>query len=422
MHIKDFDPYDFSKKEINGTTVYYKNLPWAPCIHVAMTFSIGAFDDPEEREGLAHFLEHMVLSGCPSLPTRKAMREFSKLYMLDSKNAATSYSYTKYTGKCLPEHFHTVIKTMTEYVFTPLLKSEDVDEERKIITQEAWGVYKNIKLLKYTKEIDEAIFHGHERARIHSPLGWPNTVAKITQKDLRDFHAQNYVKENMILVLVGNIEESNLELLDEVLKDLPSGNKKVKNDGTIERPKNSRIEKTSDEIGDPKEQVEFSIIVAGNRKEEENVSISGQAGDLLYDALFERLRTEHSLCYGVSVGWYKGKDHFEGGISVKTDIEKLPLAEKEIWAVIHEIIEGKWKERFAMVHKVYIDQMRSAERTSSSIISSTSSDLINQGKLTTLEERLENAARVTYEDVVDFIKAVTDKNQIVTEVILPSNK
>jgi predicted Zn-dependent peptidase len=422
MHIKDFDPYDFSKKEINGTTVYYKNLPWAPCIHIAMTFSIGAFDDPEEREGLAHFLEHMVLSGCPSLPTRKAMREFSKLYMLDSKNAATSYSYTKYTGKCLPEHFRTVIKTMTEYVFTPLLKSEDVDEERKIITQEAWGVYKNIKLLKYTKEIDEAIFHGHERARIHSPLGWPNTVAKITQKDLRDFHAQNYIKENMILVLVGNIEESNLELLDEVLKDLPSGNKKVKNDGTIERPKNSRIEKTSDEIGDPKEQVEFSIIVAGNRKEEENVSISGQAGDLLYDALFERLRTEHSLCYGVSVGWYKGKDHFEGGISVKTDIEKLPLAEKEIWAVIDEIIEGKWKERFAMVHKVYIDQMRSAERTSSSIISSTSSDLINQGKLTTLDERLENAAKVTYEDVVDFIKAVTDKNQIVTEVILPSNK
>jgi hypothetical protein len=27
MHIKNFDPYDFTKKEINGVPVYYKNLP-----------------------------------------------------------------------------------------------------------------------------------------------------------------------------------------------------------------------------------------------------------------------------------------------------------------------------------------------------------------------------------------------------------
>jgi predicted Zn-dependent peptidase len=56
MNTKIFDPYDFSKKEINGVQIYYKNLPWAPCIHVRVVFNTSAFDDPVGKEGLSHFL------------------------------------------------------------------------------------------------------------------------------------------------------------------------------------------------------------------------------------------------------------------------------------------------------------------------------------------------------------------------------
>lgn len=422
MHIKNFDPYDFSKKEIEGVPVYYKNLPWAPCIHIRFVFSVGAFNDPNDKEGLAHFLEHMIGNGSPLLPDKKAVKNFSKTYMLNSRNAFTSHIWTAYVGKCLPENFKKVFQTMQDYVFNPFLRKEDVEHERKVITQEAWGRYKNDKFLKYVKEVSSNIYHGHERARISSPLGWPDTVAKISQEDVSDFHKTNYVKENLSIFLVGAVDEKDLDSIAEFLKNIPNGKKAEKSTGKISKPLNPRFEKTGDEIGDPKEQLEFSIYRSMDDITEEEWGIANQGRMLLYDILFERLRIEHSLCYGVSINWTRYKDYMEAVVSVETSLDKLDLVEKEIRNVIQEIIEGKWKDRFSVIHKMSLDQIRSSERSSDFIIQTSSSDLLATNQIRTLEEILRNEEMVTYEDVAKLTKRVFDPEYIFTEVILPSKK
>lgn len=55
MNENNFDIFDFSKKEINGVPIYYKNLPTAPCVNIRVVFNTGAFDDPVGKEGLSHF-------------------------------------------------------------------------------------------------------------------------------------------------------------------------------------------------------------------------------------------------------------------------------------------------------------------------------------------------------------------------------
>ncbi|MEQ1561465.1 MAG: pitrilysin family protein [Nitrospira sp.] len=422
MHIKDFDPYDFSKKEIEGVTVYYKNLPWAPCIHTRFTFSVGSFNDPEGKEGVAHFLEHMMFDGSPSLPTKKDIDEFSRLYMLKSHNATTGYNWTSYHGKFLPEHFATVLKMFAEQVSQPLLKDEDVEHERKVITQEAWGRFKNEKLLKYIKEMVNILYSKHVRGHFFSPLGWPETVAKITQKDIKDFHKKYYVKENLSILLVGAVEEKHVDMLGDFLKTIPSGGKAILDEGEMGKPLQNRIEKNSEEIGDPQEQLEFTIMrVLGKQGEQEEYA-GREAVSLLYDALFERLRTEKSLCYGVNVGNRSYKSFSEYIISVKTSEEKLELAEKEIWNILEEIIDGKWKDRFVLIHKLIIDTTRSRERLSSDIIQNSSNDLVNGERIETLEEIIENHGRVKYEDVVSFIKKTFTKDDTLTEVIYPAKK
>ena len=47
-----FDPYDFKKKEIEGVPIFYKNLPWAPCINIYIVFNTGSFNDPVGKEGI----------------------------------------------------------------------------------------------------------------------------------------------------------------------------------------------------------------------------------------------------------------------------------------------------------------------------------------------------------------------------------
>lgn len=422
MHIKNFDPYDFSKKEINGVNIYYKNLPWAPCIHIRYVFSVGAFNDPNGKEGVAHFLEHMIGNGSPMLQDKKAVKEFNRLYMLNSKNAFTSHNWTAYVGKCLPEHFQRVIATMKDYVFNPFLRSEDAEHERKVITQEAWGRYKNNKFLEYTREYSKNLYHGHERARISSPLGWPESIAFITQNDLNEFHKKNYVKENLSIFLVGAIEEKDLAVFNSLTKNIPNGEKAEEIKGQIRKPKIARFEKTGEEIGDPREQLEFSIMRGVDEIKQKDLSIANQTRMLLYDILFERLRIEHSLCYGVSVWIDRYEDYGEAGVSVKTSEDKLPLVEKEIWNIINEISDGKWETRFKIIHTLSTDQIRSNERSSDYVIGSVSNDLIANGKITSLNEILSKEEAVTYDEVQKFIKKIFDPEYVFTEVILPSKK
>ena len=422
MHVKDFDPYDFSKKDIDGVSVYYKNLPWAPCIHIMVSFKVGAFNDPIGKEGLAHFLEHMIGNGCPTLPDKKAMKEFSRLYMLNTRNAFTGYHRTAYHGKCLPENFIKVMMTMRDYVFNPFLRPEDAEHERKVITQEAWGRYKNEKYLKYIKETSDNVYHGHERSRISYPLGWPETVAIISQQDIKDFHKRNYVRENMSIFLVGAINESDLATLSDFMKGVPSGKKVEINSGKVSKPKVSRFEKNSADIGNPQEQVSYSISRTMDRVDDKENGVIIQTRMLMYDILFERLRIENSLCYGVSLHFGRYADYTDIEISVDTGEDKIKIVEKEMWSVINEIIEGKWKERFSIIHKLSLDQLRSNELSSDAVINDSASIFVIDNRIVTLKELLTDVENVKYEDVKNMVKRVFNPEYVFTEVILPSKK
>ncbi len=424
MSIKNFDPYDFSKKEINGVPIYYKNLPWAPCIHIRVVFNTGAFDDPIGKEGMSHFLEHMIFDGgSPALPDNKAIREWSKQHTLNSWNATTEFNQTHYRLRCLPEEYNSVLSGMKDMIFHSYFTSESIEHERKVITQEAWSRFLNEKFLAYTKEFLDNLYHGHDHARFNTALGWPDTIAKISQEDVKTWHKGNYGIGNLFIVLTGAVEEKHVESLRDFLKDLPKVNKVVKNEGLLGKPKQNRFIKTADEIGEVKEQVEISIIrVAGKIPYTEN-EIASLSGKLIYDILYERLRVDHSLCYNTNVNILAGKTFSQISISVKTEEKNIELVEKEFKNVIDEIINKKYNERFNIVKKMYIEQLRSAENLSDNIIQNALWQISKyDGHIVTQKEQLEEIEKVTYDDVIEFTKWVFDPEYIYTEIILPSKK
>lgn len=423
MHIKNFDPYDFSKKDMDGTPVYFKNLPWAPCIHIHIVFNTGAFNDPLGKEGLSHFLEHMIFDGSPLLPNKKAIKEWSKLNALNSWNAWTNFYQTSYHLECLPEKFETCLIGMKDMIFKSYLKSEDVEHERKVITQEAWGRLQNQKFLDYTKTILDNLYHGHTRARFNSALGWPDTVARITHEDIQNWYKGNYAKGNFYLVITGAIKEENLSVLNLLLNDIPSVNPIPRVTENILKLKENRLVKTADEIGEIKEQVEITILRALNHIPQEKVWMISNFRRLMHDILFERLRIENSLCYGIQIHTAFFEDHSEIVMSIKTEEKNVEIVEKEFWKVINEIENSEHKERFESIKSLGIDQARSEERLSEDIASTMVQRILaRKEKINTLVEDLEEMSSVTYEDVKNFTKEVFVPELVFTEIILPSKK
>jgi predicted Zn-dependent peptidase len=414
----NFDPYDFSIKEIDGVPVYYKNIPWANCLFLNIVFKSGALNDPEDKEGLAHFLEHMMFDGSESFPDKKAIKKWSKENTLNTFNAYTSYYNTTYHLKCLPDNFKKVLIDLKDIIFKPLFTQESFLGEKNVITQEAWGRYKNEKFLNYLKEINSILLPNHKLGKILRPLGFPNTIEKIEREDISKFYKENYVKENTFIVLVGKITEQDIETVSEFIKVIPEGKINDIKFSLPEKPTQSRIVKKSDEIGEPKEQTEIGKVI-NIKKPGQEYSVYAIFRDLFSDILYERLRTENNLCYSLSVNIYPEKYFSTFIFSVKTDTKNIEIVEKEFDNILSEIKDSKWVDRFELIKKIRYERIISAERLSGEIIEQTVSDIVLE-KLKSLEEYISDEEKVNYSDIVHFLNQNFVTERIFTEIILSS--
>jgi predicted Zn-dependent peptidase len=423
MQTKNFDPYDFSKKEIDGVSVYYKNLPWAPCINIRIVFNNGAFDDSIGKEGLSHFLEHLLLKGCPSIPNKKAIKEWSKINALNTLNAFTSFDNTWYTLKCLPDKYDVVISGLKDMIFNSFLRDEDIEEERKVITQEAWNNYLNDKYLKYLKEFVDIMYSGNQRSRIASALGWPDTINNITKNDIVSWHKKNYGIGNFYIVMTGAIEIEHVKKLEDFIKDLPHVSSCDEEFGIINKPKQNKIIKRADDVGEVKEQVEISVYRITRETPYKTNEITNIFSRLVYDLLNEKLRTELSLCYGVSSNVWRTKKFTQMSIGVKTDEKNIEIVENEIKYIFDNIINKKYIDRFNLIKNLYKEQIKSAEFFSGDIAQNALSEISRfNGHIVSQEEQLRDIEKTTYDDIVGLAKHIFDPEYMCTEIILPSKK
>ena len=90
------DPYGYKYMELgNKLKVLLVQTPGIDKASAALSVDVGSMDDPEGREGLAHFLEHMLFLGTEPYPEADEYQQFIKQNG-GSHNAFTSYKQTTY--------------------------------------------------------------------------------------------------------------------------------------------------------------------------------------------------------------------------------------------------------------------------------------------------------------------------------------
>lgn len=424
-----FDPYLFEQKTIDGVTVLYKKIDTAPCIHIRFVFDFGAFSDEIGKEGVAHFLEHMLFKGSDLYPTKKDVREFSKKYMLNTLNASTGYFSMWLNGKTLPENYEKVIEGVFDMILTPKLTQKDFDEEKPVIMEEAWGRYKNDKYLNYVKELMNNNDTIPDRKRISSPLGWPETIEKFTRQDILDSYNKNIIKENFSVTVVGNIDDSHIDILEKYIKRLRSGHKNKEVyipesllPDTVKLFRNKRVD-----IGlEDKNQVyleyciNFPRIINDIEADNKNSAIAQIFRGLLQEVLHERFRMDNSWCYSISASLSMQKDisylYIYSDINKDKEMEGLKIANE----ILEDFKTDKYKDRFEGSKKMQIDQTISAERLSLDIADAALWDYSKHRKVYSLREMLPYAEGVTFEDIKRFAEENFVEERIFVEVLLPS--
>ena len=116
----------------NNQKVPNKGEPIAYC---ALAVNVGGFNDPPHRNGLAHFLEHMIFMGSEKYPEEDAFSAHISENGGDC-NAFTQYEKTVFTFDVCYSGLEKAFDMLAQNFSKPFLHPEAVDREIKAIESE----------------------------------------------------------------------------------------------------------------------------------------------------------------------------------------------------------------------------------------------------------------------------------------------
>ena len=169
----------------------------------ALAVNVGHFDDPVDRQGMAHYLEHMLFLGTKAYPKVGDFQSFISQHG-GSNNAWTGTEHTCYFFDVTTSAFEKALDRFSQFFAAPLFNEEALDKERHAVDSE----YK-LKLNDDSRRLyqvqKETVNPLHPFAKFS--VGNIETLGDREGKSIREeiiaFHAEQYSSDIMTLTLMG---------------------------------------------------------------------------------------------------------------------------------------------------------------------------------------------------------------------------
>lgn len=188
----------------NGIRLVHLPLKREVC-HAGLIIDAGSGEEQELEHGLAHFIEHVLFKGTKK---RKSFHILSRLDAVGGEiNAYTTKEETWIVEAFLNEHFERAMELMADIVFNSTFPAHELEKEKEVVLDEINAYEDNPGDIIFD-EFEEVLFRGHSLGR--SILGVPEMVRGFNREKIFRFVERNYLPENMVVSIVGDIAPSRL--------------------------------------------------------------------------------------------------------------------------------------------------------------------------------------------------------------------
>lgn len=189
----------------NGVLVLTEEVPGIESAAVGIWCDAGSADEEPGREGLAHFLEHMLFKGTE----RHSAYELAEAIedVGGQVNAYTEREITHIYARVLTEHLPLAADLLAEMLLTSTFDQTELDRERQVIIEEI-RKYESVPEERIQDLIMEGLWHGGGLG--HSILGSEESVRILTRDDLCACWRRHFAADRMILTVVGKFSRETL--------------------------------------------------------------------------------------------------------------------------------------------------------------------------------------------------------------------
>lgn len=203
---------------------------------------VGAIQENDSQQGLAHFLEHMAFNGTKNLPG-KQLTEYLETVGVKfgaNLNAGTSWDQTIYNISDVPTSREGIIDSalliLHDWSHFIALEPKEIDSERGVIMEElrtrdgaSWR-----STMKLLQALGKGTKYEHRNL-----IGYLDGLKNFQHKELEDFYAQWYRPDYQAVVVVGDIDVDAVESkIKALMADIPAPAADASHKETIVVPDN----------------------------------------------------------------------------------------------------------------------------------------------------------------------------------------
>jgi predicted Zn-dependent peptidase len=187
----------------SGVRVVTERVPSVRSVALGFWIGTGSAAEQESEAGISHLLEHMLFRGTERFGSEEIDQIFDA--MGAEINAGTDRETTSLYTRVLDRHLERAFDVMSDMLWRSRL--EDLDAEREVVLEEI-AMYEDDPQDKVFDVLGEAVFGDHPLGR--AVIGRAEVVRAVDSEQLRAFHAERYVPENVVIGAAGSVDHDTL--------------------------------------------------------------------------------------------------------------------------------------------------------------------------------------------------------------------
>lgn len=414
--MNNWEKIDFVEKTEfeNGLKIITEQVESMKSVAVGIWIKTGSRDEPDERAGITHFLEHMLFKGTEKRSAFDIALSMESVggYM----NAFTSNEYTCYYTRSLDSELNRALDVLTDMVKNSQFPEAEIEKEKKVVIEEM-KMYRDSPEDYLFEKFSGKVFSDHPLGR--PIIGFEETVNSFTRNDLFDYVEHRYQPWNILVAVAGNIKHKQVvDLVHKYFGDIDAQSKaNPLQEMSLYKPHKEVITK-------PIEQTHMIIGRRGLSFDHQNKYLLLLANTVLGGGMSSRLhqnvREKYGYCYSIGTFNQSYIDSGLFGVYIGTDRDYVDhvreLITDEFEKLHKEPIPGKEMEEAKSQLKGKL--LLSQESMSNRMTRLAKSELYFN-RFVTLDELVENIDGVSEEEVQKFSANFFNKDTFSETLLLP---
>nr|MBK9651642.1 insulinase family protein [Bacteroidota bacterium] len=394
----------------NGIRLIHQNTGKSEIVHCGILVNAGTRHESHGKEGLAHFIEHVLFKGTSH---RTSMQILNRLEVVGGElNAYTSKEETCIHASVQVQYLERAFDLIADIMFNSIFPEKEIAKEKEVVLDE---------IRSYLDNPSEQIFEDFESKLFRNNtlgnpiLGTTQSVKAFTRNDIINFIKTNYHPEKMVVSVTGDISFTRAkELADKYFVSRAKAN----NVAAVQKFKHNKT--FAQTMERPTEQTHFvmgNVAYSFRDKRRLQLSLLNNilGGPAMNSILSLSVREKYGYTYNIESNYLSYSDTGVFNIYFATE----PKLFDKTYAVVNKELEKLRNNKFTTTKlsqhkKQLIGQIALAQENKAGIMMALGRTLLNHNRVDTLETIFAKINAITPEDILHVANEVFDKNKFST--------